>query len=175
MKKTRRFVSLVLTLALCLGMAVTAQAASLSYEVEGGKIYFNANTGTITGADLSVTRVDIPAEIYGVPVTAIGDYAFNQRSDLARVTIPGTVTSIGRQAFGACRSLTQVVLPDSVTSLGQGVFSGCSGLTSVTLSKNLSSIPRETFQTCSSLTGVTLPEGITTIGRDAFAGSGVTV
>lgn len=172
--KARRLLTLVLTLALALALSIPAQAADLTYDVPGGKLYFDAATGTITRSDETVTEADIPAEIYGVPVTAIGDYAFNQRSDLARVTIPSSVTTIGRQAFGGCRSLTQVVLPDSVTTLGQGVFSGCSGLTSVTLSKNLTSIPRETFQTCSSLTGVTLPEGITTIGRDAFAGSAIT-
>ena len=169
-----RVSSLALAACLSLALAVPAMAADLTYDVPGGKLYFDATTGTITRSDETVTEAVIPSEIYGVPVTAIGDYAFNQRSDLASITIPNTVTTIGRQAFGACRSLTQVVLPDSVTSLGQGVFSGCSGLTSVTLSKNLTSIPRETFQTCSSLTSVTLPEGITYIGYDAFAGSGLT-
>ena len=32
----------------------------VSYEVEGGNIYFNKATGLITGADTTVTKVDIP-------------------------------------------------------------------------------------------------------------------
>ena len=172
--KVRRLLTLVLTLGLLLALSLPAQAADLTYEVSGGKLYFDATTGTITRADETVTEANIPAEIYGVTVTAIGDYAFNQHKELVSVTIPSTVTTIGRQAFGACSSLEQVILPDSVTSLGQGVFYGCSGLTDVTLSKNLTSIPRDTFAACSSLTGVTLPDGITSIGYDAFSGSGLT-
>lgn len=172
--KVRKLLPFVLALGLALTLFLPTQAAELTYEVTGGKLYFDAATGTITRADETITQADIPAEIYGVPVTAIGDYVFNQHKQLESITIPDTVTYIGRQAFGACSSLEQVVLPDSVTLLDQGVFSGCTGLKSVTLSRSLTSIPRDTFAACSSLTSVTLPEGITTIGRDAFAGSGIT-
>lgn len=68
--KTRRIFSLILTLALLLALAPAVSAADLSYDVQGGKIYFDASTGTITKADESVTAADIPSEIYGVPVTA---------------------------------------------------------------------------------------------------------
>lgn len=44
--------------------------------VEGGAIYFDEATGTITDCDTSVTSVSIPEEIKGVSVTSIGDYAF---------------------------------------------------------------------------------------------------
>ena len=177
MKKTRRLLSLVLTLALCLGMAVTAQAASISYEVEGGKIYFNANTGTITGCDLSASRVDIPSEIYGVPVTAIGKGAFRSgltRAKLEQVTIPNTVTSIGDQAFYDCEFLTSVVIPDSVTSVGKQAFTSCDALTSVVIGRGVTTIPREMFSYCESLTDLTIPGTVKFIDDMAFCNSGLT-
>lgn len=177
MKKTRRFVSLVLTLALCLGMAVTAQAASLSYEVEGGKIYFNANTGTITGCDLSASRVDIPSEIYGVPVTAIGKGAFRSgltRAKLEQVIIPNTVTSIGERAFYDCEFLTSVVIPDSVTSVGKETFYSCDALTSAVIGRGMTTIPEGMFAYCESLTDLTIPDTVTSIDDMAFCNSGLT-
>ena len=100
--KVRRLLTLALTLGLILALFLPAQAADLTYEVPGGKLYFDAATGTITRSDTTITEAEIPAEIYGVPVTAIGDYAFNQHKDLTRVTIPSTVTSLGRHTFAAC-------------------------------------------------------------------------
>ena len=51
--KTRRFLSLVLSLALAIPLAVAApaSAADLAYDVPGGKIYFDANTGAILSKD----------------------------------------------------------------------------------------------------------------------------
>lgn len=50
--KTRRILSLVLSLILAiplsLSLAVPASAADLTYDVTGGRIYFDANTGAIT-------------------------------------------------------------------------------------------------------------------------------
>ena len=43
---------------------------TISYAVEGGNIYFDPETGTITDCDTSVTRADIPGEIQGVPSAA---------------------------------------------------------------------------------------------------------
>ncbi|MDE6834298.1 MAG: leucine-rich repeat domain-containing protein, partial [Ruminococcus sp.] len=90
------------------------------------------DTITITGFDETVKDVVIPSEIYGLPVTRIGDRAFYNCNSLKSVTIPDGVTSIGKRAFFYCSSLTSVTIPDSVTSIEDDVFFGCSGLTSVT-------------------------------------------
>ena len=172
--KTRRFLSLILALTLCFALAVPASAADLTYAVTGGSIYFDANTGTITGCDSTVTRADIPSEIYGVPVTAIGIGAFDSCSSLTAVTIPSTVTSIGGSAFLHCTSLTSIVIPDSVTQMGSGIFRGCGSLQNVTLSRNLTEIPAYAFYDCGSLTGITIPDSVTSIGERAFAFSGLT-
>ena len=42
--KVRRLLTLVLTLGLLLALSLPAQAADLTYEVSGGKLYFDATT-----------------------------------------------------------------------------------------------------------------------------------
>ena len=165
--KIRRLVSLMMALILAIALAVPASAAELTYDVPGGKLYFDAATGTITRSDDTITEADIPAEINGIPVTAIGSAAFAQRYDLTRVTIPDTVTTIGRSAFYGCRSLTGIVIPDSVTSIGNWALAYNDSLTDVRLSNSLTKIPDRLFESCDSLETCTIPNGVTYLG-DAF-------
>ena len=165
--KIRRLVSLMMALILAIALAVPASAAELTYDVPGGKLYFDAATGTITRSDDTITEADIPAEINGIPVTAIGSAAFAQRYDLTRVTIPDTVTTIGRSAFYGCRSLTGIVIPDSVTSIGDWALAYNDSLTDVRLSNSLTKIPDRLFESCDSLETCTIPNGVTYLG-DAF-------
>lgn len=58
----------------------------VKYQVEGGFIYFDKEKGEITGCDKEVTSGVIPAEIYGVKVTAIGSGAFMSCSELTSIT-----------------------------------------------------------------------------------------
>ncbi len=45
-----------------------ANATDIPYAVEGGNIYFDTATGTVTDADKTVTFVNIPEKINGVDV-----------------------------------------------------------------------------------------------------------
>src|SRR4051812_45575741 len=60
---------------------------------------------TITGYTGPGGAVVIPATINNWPVTAIGDYAFADKTALTAVTIPATVASIGENAFLSCINL----------------------------------------------------------------------
>lgn len=106
--KIRRLVSLMMALMLAIALAAPASAADLTYDVPGGKLCFDASTGTITRSDMTVTEVVIPEQIYGVTVTKIGSAAFYNRQQLTSVTIPATVTAIDSGTFYGCDSLTGV-------------------------------------------------------------------
>ena len=101
-------------------------------------------------------------------VTCIGDFAFDNCTNLTGVTIPNSVTSIGGSAFSGCSSLMSIAIPSSVTSIGGSAFYGCSSLTSVTLPNSVTSIGDHAFENCSSLTSVTLPSSVIHIGGWAF-------
>ena len=133
------------------------------YTIEDGKC-------TITKYIGSATNADIPAKtIKGVPVTAIGDYAFEGCSSMTSVRIPDSVTSIGGHAFYECTGLTSINIPDSVKSIGYGAFSGCTGLTGINIPDGVTSIESYTFHECKRLTNISIPDSVTSIGAEAFA------
>ena len=67
-------------------------------------------------------------------VTHVGDYAFDNCTDLTCVTISDGVTSIGTGAFRKCSSLTSVTIPSSVATVGSHAFLWCFELKAVHIS-----------------------------------------
>ena len=168
----KKALSLLLALALLPGTALaltsTKGANDVAYPVTGGNIYFDPATGTVTAADISVTEAAIPGEINGVPVTAIGKFAFLTCENMTGVTIPGSVATLGTGAFMGCKALTGVTIPDGVTAIGASLFFGCTELTSVKLPDSVTSIGASAFAVCQKLTDINIPNGVTTIGQSAF-------
>ncbi len=77
--------------------------------VIGGTLTFDESTGTIVDCSENVTSVEIPSEINGVKVTAIGKDAFSYCSHLKKLTIPEGITTIEDHAFGCCTALTNII------------------------------------------------------------------
>lgn len=102
----------------------------------------------------SDSKVDIPAELGGKPVTEIGEWAFAYYSSLTEVTIPEGVTSIRAFAFRSCSSLTKAIIPEGVTSIGESAFQSCGSLTEVTIPKSVTSIEYFAFCDCGALATV---------------------
>lgn len=157
--------TLMITAILCGAIIGNAQA-----ETFGDFTYTDqGDTVTITGySEFPFGAVNIPAEIGGKPVTAIGDYAFFCVG-VKSLKIPGNVTSIGNSAFGSCPYLKSVSLPASVKSIGARAFSYCDGLEKLTMSSGLSSIGELAFFRCVNLAEVAIPEGVESIGTGAFS------
>lgn len=129
---------------------------------------------TVSRGDCTDTRVVIPSEyrdtseLLPLPVTAIGDAAFEGYLGLTSVVIPDSVTSIGRFAFRHCDNLTSITIPNSVTSLGSSAFHSCDNLASVVIGDRVTSIDQYTFTYCRKLTSVVIPNSVTSIGYRAF-------
>lgn len=99
----------------------------------------------ISDCDQSATKVEISSEIEGLPVTSIGERAFDACYNLTSVDIPDSVTSIGIQAFIGCSGLTSIKIPDSVANIGNSTFAYCVNLTSIEISDSVTSIGRNAF------------------------------
>jgi hypothetical protein len=95
-------------------------------EVAGGAVI-------VTGYKGTAKDVAIPGVIGGLPVTAIGDWAF-ARKQLTGITIPDSVRVIGNGAFKS-NNLTGVTVPGSVRVVGDAAFQG-NRLTGVTVPAN---------------------------------------
>jgi hypothetical protein len=147
------------------GGCPTALWIQFTYTTNNGAI-------TITGYTGPGGAAAIPTTINGLPVTSIGDSAFDEGNygpwNLTSVTIPNSVTNIGEGAFDACVNLTSVTIPDSVNSIEAYVFADCWGLSSVTIPNSITSIGGSAFSDCYSLTNVIIPDSIAFIGGMAF-------
>lgn len=135
---------------------------------DDGKSYRVSGIGTCKDKDLV-----IPAEYHGLPVTAIGESAFEGCKRLKSVRIPDSITSIGNSAFGGCSGLMEINIPDSVTDIGESAFGYCSKLTGVTIPGSVVKINARTFVACQNLTSVSIPWSVAYIGDHAFSQTGL--
>ena len=134
---------------------------------------------TYNGITYSVTSIEnyafedctsLASVTIGNSVTSIGLGAFSGCWRITSVTIGNNVTSIGGNAFDRCTGLTTITFPNSVTSIGELAFYGCTRLTSVTFPNSVTSIGNLAFRDCTSLTSITIPDGVRSIGRRVFSG-----
>lgn len=137
-------------------------------------------------------EVVIPAEIDGLPVTDIRQYAFYDCDGMTGITLPDSIVSIGDSAFGRCRGLTEITIPEGVTSIGSLAFSdtkwledrreeaplvivnnivvdgeGCEG--DIVIPEGITDIAGYAFLYCGKIASVTLPGSVTDIGEHAFS------
>lgn len=103
--------------------AVNADGVTIYYK------FTDNNTAVEVWRDTGLTasyrgKVVIPStvthngETYAV--TAIGEWAFSNCSDLTEITIPNSVTSIGNSAFQYCSQFEYITIEDGETTLSMG-------------------------------------------------------
>ena len=158
----------------------------------------DANRATITGYNGSAAALYIPGEIDGHEVVAIGDGAFEDRTDLRTVMIPDSVTEIGScafnnctnlsnvtlsqnlkymegRAFGSCEKITKIEIPKSLEWCGStlydyGPFGDCTGLKTVIFENGTTKILGHLFEKCTGLEEINIPNTVTVIENSAFSG-----
>ena len=121
--------------------ATTDPLSLIKWEIVDNK------TVTITG--LRGTKVpselNIPNEIEGLPVTAIGDSAF-ERKGIMKVTLPDSVEVIGTRAFSQS-GLDEIELPKNLRTIGANAFAMC-GFSRVEIPAGVTEIKGSSFMNC---------------------------
>ncbi len=154
----------------------------ITYEVPGGKLYFEPDTGTIAWAEGNMTELTIPDKINGTTVKLIGRWKLSGLKNLKKInlpsgrnilgegslaelesleefTIPNTYDTIPRQCFYGCKKLKKVSMPASITSIGEMAFYGCTSLEYVDIPGNCLRIDKMAFYSCTGLKGVAFANG----------------
>lgn len=180
----KKVVGVVLCFTMMICMAVPVLGCSrdgtqgnskeIAYKVEGGNIYFQPDTQTITRSDQGVTVVNIPASIDGTAVKKIGKNAFCDHEKLAKVTLPEGLEVIEDGAF--CKTedisleirLKEIKLPSTLKKIGSSAFSD-SDFKTLKLPDNLEYIGDHAFFNNQNLSGtLVIPDRVTYLGAHAF-------
>ncbi len=163
-----------------------AKQAEVTFKGDSYDSYWNEYSGSITiPATVTYEGVDYS-------VTSIGDFAFNDCSNLTAINIPEGVTSIGDFVFNGCSALTAITIPASVTSIGDDAFEGTAWYdnqpngvvyldnwllaykgemlqnSSITIEQGTKGIAEGAFAFCGNLTAIDIPSSVTSIGEWAF-------
>lgn len=112
----------------------------------------------------------IPAEIDGIPVVAIADYAFvGSRSITGIGPLPETIKHIGKKAFSDCTELEgEIVLPSELVTIDEYAFSNTALGGALYVPSSVREIGKGAFRS-SSISSLIMDEGIESIGEEAFA------
>ena len=112
-------------LAHCLNLtSITVAEGNPVYYSDGNCIIEKANKTLVAGCKTSVIPQD-------GSVAHIGEYAFQECTELTSIVIPDGVTSIDQYAFYDCAGITSVIIPDSVAGIDQYAFCRCQRLTDI--------------------------------------------
>lgn len=146
----------------------------------------SANEVEVASADDNLIEIEIPETILndGVTyrVTAIGERAFDGRSDISYLSIPSSITSIGEYAFIDCGSNIKVNISNiaawckvklgnehsSPLSSAKAFYSGGREIKNLVIPNGVEAISNFVFYQCRSITSLNIPGSVKTIGSSAF-------
>lgn len=101
-------------------------------------------------------------------ITAIGERAFANHSQVRKIFIPEGVKTIEAQAFYCCIRLEELTIPSSVRQIKEAAFRNCDGIKNVTFRNGIVDVGEHAFAYCDSLQNITFPKSVVKIGPSAF-------
>ena len=103
-------------------------------------------------------------------ITNIGNYAFNNSSNLVLTSLPNSITFIGSFAFSGCDNLALTSLPEGLNNISHNAFNGCTKLALTSLPNSIVGIWENAFAYCTGLTTITFKTKPIVISDSAFYG-----
>lgn len=131
------------------------------------------DTLSIVSFSGSETDLEIPEYMNGLPVSQIGDSAFESNTVLESVILPDSIKDIDDWAFYGCKALSEIKFSSNLNTIGDYAFDDCKGITSIELPESVTSIGLAAFSNCDSLRNVTLPNSLEFIGKYAFSNTSI--
>lgn len=104
----------------------------------------------------------------------IGEGAFLNKKNIAKIEFPKTIEEIERKAFSGC-TLLPVKLPRNVKKIGDYAFERCGSAmekaSRLTITSKVTHIGNYAFKGCNMITGVKVPNSVIAMGQGVFAGA----
>ena len=132
---------------LLLSVMIMVNMSVKAYDFEVNGFYYNITslqdlTVELTNGDVLYTGdVVVPESVTyfnrTFAVTRLGDYVFQDCSDITSIEIPNSITTTGAYTFSGCYKITTLRIPSSITEIGNSsassnygryCFSGCTNL-----------------------------------------------
>ena len=104
-----------------------------------------------------LTEIDLS----GAPISAIGEYAFNDCTGLKEIKLPSTLKTIDKAVFRNCTSMKEFKLVDGLECVGPYCFENCTGINSLTIPMTVTSMGRMMLLGCTELEELILPYAAT--------------
>lgn len=140
--------------------SIVSSATDIKEITDGFITYgvYNDHAAVLKCSDKASGEVVIPGEIENLPVTSIGESAFEGCTDIKTIANEKNIEYIGPYAFKGCISLEGFSNPIPLTSGDQ--LLGCSALTNLELADTGKTIllTNFTLKNCSNLESVIIPD-----------------
>ena len=183
--KKRLFLVIIMAIALCAMLALTASAAVTTYDdapartniqvLESDLIVFDDGFTTLSAYVVKdSTSFDWKQNAYDFSFINGKTGKTYTYDNIKELDIPQGVVSIATSAFASNKNIVRVSFPDSVTTLGGTIFEYCSNLQKCSFEHNensgLETIPNWFLAQCTSLTAVSFPDCVKYVTGNAFIG-----
>jgi len=179
MKKSKKLLSIILTLGIVLSLLPTTALPLTVTPVSGegwsldssGVLTISSDTGMsdwlTNDSGITANHIYVSSIVIEDAVTSIPDSGFSDCYNAHVVTIGNGVTTIGSYAFKS-DDITSLTFGSKVQSIGDYAFE-YTAITSLSLPNSLTEIGKYAFYDCEAITSaLSIPNSVTTIGEHAF-------